>query len=551
MTTNSGSNPEEELRLRAANKVKNNNTFTEEPLSPDQMHQLLHELKVHQAELEMQNEELRRTQHELEASRRRYLELYDLAPVGYLTINQQGIIQEANLTVATLLGVARVNLLKHAFSSYILSEDQDIFYLQRKKISITNIAESWEMRMVRADGSSFWAHLQATPDQNGECWIVLEDINELWQARQEMLKTQKIESVGVLAGGIAHDFNNILAAILGNISLARLHPNEPDQVADRLEDAEKAVDRAKSLAKQLLTFAKGGEPMKKVISIRSILREATGFALLGSNAKCEISIDDDIWLVEADEGQLVQVIHNLMLNAVHFMPEGGLITIKAENITSAYNNKKFVRISVSDTGTGISDEHLPKIFDPYFTTKKHGSGLGLATCYSIIKKHGGKIRVTSTLGKGSTFIFSLPALDHTDEVVSDIKNTIYRGSGRILIMDDEEMIRNTAKALLEKLGYTVECAQNGSEAITIFVKEKEYGRDFAAVILDLTIPGGIGGKDVIKQLMEIDPHIKAIACSGYSYDPVMAHFVDYGFQGVLSKPFRLDELSKAMHELLM
>jgi CheY-like chemotaxis protein len=233
------------------------------------------------------------------------------------------------------------------------------------------------------------------------------------------------------------------------------------------------------------------------------------------------------------------------------MPEGGTVTVTADNVSARHNGDKFIRFSVEDTGAGIPEENLLKIFDPYFTTKQHGSGLGLATSFSIVKKHGGKIRATSRIGKGSTFTVSLPSSVKERASESDTRKVLPHGSGPVLVMDDEKMIREISQALLEELGYTVECAENGSETIALYLKRKEQGQPFAAVILDLTVPGEIGGRETIKNLLEIDPDVKAIACSGYTNGPAMANYREYGFKGVLCKPFRLEELSDAMHELLM
>jgi CheY-like chemotaxis protein len=378
----------------------------------------------------------------------------------------------------------------------------------------------------------------------------MDEISELRQAGQDMLKNQKIESLGVLAGGIAHDFNNILTIILGNVSLARLQLHDPEKVTTRLEEAENATVRAKDLAQQLLTFARGGEPVKKIIEVACLLWEAAGFALHGSNVRSEFALADDLWPVEADEGQLSQVIQNLVLNAVQAMPEGGTVTISAENATSPQEGKRFVKISVADTGAGISEHHLQRIFDPYFTTKQQGSGLGLATCYSIIRKHGGKIRATSTLGNGSTFHISLPASEQESVSEPSSRKAVSHGSGRVLVMDDEEDIRELTEAILEELGYTVESVKNGTEVVDLYRKRKEEGMPFSAVILDLTIPGGVGGKETIEQLLRIDPDIKAIVSSGYSTDPIMANYRDYGFGAVLVKPYRLQEISKVLQELL-
>jgi PAS domain S-box-containing protein len=415
---------------------------------------------------------------------------------------------------------------------------------------------SHEYRRLTPQGKTIWVRTLANPVKSLDGKIsgfvgTMEEITELHQARQDMLKNQKIESLGVLAGGIAHDFNNILTIILGNVSLGRLQVNDPEKVTKQLEKAEKATVRAKDLAQQLLTFARGGEPVKKIIEVRGLLKETAGFALHGSNARGEFVLADDLWPVKADEGQLRQGIQNLVLNAIQAMPEGGTVTIRAENAISSSEGKRFVKISVADTGAGISEHHLHRIFDPYFTTKQQGSGLGLATCYSIIRKHGGKIIATSTLGKGSTFHISLPASEQERVSVPNSQITVSHGSGRVLVMDDEEDIREFTQALLTELDYMVESVENGTEAIDLFRKRKEEGTPFSAVILDLTIPGGVGGKEAIEKLLRIDPDIKAIVSSGYSTDPIMANYRDYGFSAVLVKPYRAQELSMVLQELLV
>jgi len=352
-----------------------------------------------------------------------------------------------------------------------------------------------------------------------------------------------------LAGGIAHDFNNILTAILGNISLARMQQHDSEKTAKRLAEAENAASRARDLTQQLLTFARGGEPVKKVVKAGALLKEAAGFAMHGSSVRCEFALADDLWPVEVDEGQLSQVIHNLVINAAQAMPDGGIITIGAANYRSLPEGQRCVRISVADTGTGIPEQHLQRIFDPYFTTKQQGSGLGLATCYSIIKKHGGFISVESTLGKGSTFCLSLPASELSGAVKPESQTDLAYGAGRVLVMDDEEPVRETLQAILEELGYTAECTENGAEAVELYQRRKEEGTPFSVVILDLTIPGGIGGKDAIAMLRNIEPGIKAVVSSGYSTDPVMGSYREYGFSAVLSKPFQVQEMSKVLQEL--
>jgi signal transduction histidine kinase/ActR/RegA family two-component response regulator len=412
-----------------------------------------------------------------------------------------------------------------------------------------------ECRLLTAQKETVWVRTLARPLKGPDGSFAgfvgtVEDITELQRIKQDMLKTEKLESLGILAGGIAHDFNNILSAILGNISLARFQAHDPEKVAQRLEEAENAVVRAKDLTLQLLTFARGGDPVKKVIKVSSLLKEAAGFASHGSVVKCKFVLADDLWPIEADEGQLSQVIHNLVLNAIQAMPNGGKITIVANNAETPSGGNKFVKISVADTGTGIPEDLLPKIFDPYFTTKQQGSGLGLASCFSIITKHDGKIRVESTLGKGTTFHISLPATEELEETVPATRLEVVRGKGRVLVMDDDEMVREILIESLEELGYLVECTENGSAAVELYRKRQEEGTPFAAVIMDLTIPGGIGGKEAISSLIQIDPHVKAIVSSGYATDPIMANCREYGFSGVLSKPYRLQELNKILQELL-
>jgi CheY-like chemotaxis protein len=290
-----------------------------------------------------------------------------------------------------------------------------------------------------------------------------------------------------------------------------------------------------------------------------VLKASCRFAVTGSNIQCEFDLPNDLLPVDIDAGQINQVINNLIINAQQAMPEGGTIHVKAENIVSSekmakqgliVNEGEFVRITIRDNGVGIPAQNLGKIFDPYFTTKEQGSGLGLATSHSIIKKHGGYITVESTQGKETTFYIYLPASPRNDESRRSDGKSVFKGKGKILIMDDEDMIREITGELLQNLGYQVEFAKNGSEAIDLYREAQGLGKPFDAVILDLTIPGGMGGKEAIKGLLEIDPKIKAIVSSGYSNDPIMAEFREYGFNGVIIKPYRLTELSQTLQDVL-
>ncbi|MCX5883817.1 MAG: transporter substrate-binding domain-containing protein, partial [Deltaproteobacteria bacterium] len=380
------------------------------------------------------------------------------------------------------------------------------------------------------------------------------DITERKKMEEELLRAQKLESVGVLAGGIAHDFNNILTTILGNVSMAKTQVKSEDEIFDLLNEAETASIRAQALTKQLLTFAKGGSPLKESASIKDILKESFSFMLRGSKSGCEFSIAEDLWSAEVDVGQISQVINNVVINANQAMPKGGIIQVAAVNliIDDGYGLPlkpgRYIRISVIDQGVGIAQKHLLNIFDPYFTTKQEGSGLGLATTYSIIKKHDGHITVESQLGGGTIFHIYLPASDKA--VPEKEVDRLIKGQGRILVMDDEAPLRKMVGVMLKNFGYESEFAKDGAEAIQMCKAAKEAEKPFDAVILDLTVPGGMGGKETIHKLLEIDPEVKAIVSSGYSDDPVLSNFQEYGFKGMMPKPFTSHSLSKVLHEVL-
>ena len=385
--------------------------------------------------------------------------------------------------------------------------------------------------------------------------VVFRDITDKKKLETEILRASKLESLGVLAGGIAHDFNNILTAIIGNITLAKMS-GDIDEIYRRLSEVEKATLRARALTQQLLTFSKGGAPIKKTSSIAELLRDSTNFILRGTNVRCEFSIPDDLLPVEIDEGQMNQVINNLIINACQAMPEGGTIRVTAENMDVKEGSSlplkegKYVKISIEDQGIGIPEKHISKIFDPYFTTKEGGSGLGLAASYSIIKNHSGHISVESKPGKGTTFYIFLPASGkriargRTEE-----RDFVCRG--RILIMEDDNLIRNVIGEMLKRSGYEVDYAVDGREACDLYRKAMKTTKPFDAVIMDLTIPGGMGGKDAIKTLLEIDPGVKAIVSSGYFNDPIMADYKKYGFKGVIAKPYEAKELLSVLQRVIV
>ncbi|MCL7489016.1 MAG: ATP-binding protein [Desulfobulbaceae bacterium] len=389
--------------------------------------------------------------------------------------------------------------------------------------------------------------------------LVFRDVTGKKKMQDEALKSEKLKSVGVLAGGIAHDFNNILAAILGNISLAKLQINrQKDAVAWKLlESAEKASLRARNLTQQLLTFSRGGEPVKKVGSISAIIKDSADFILSGGRVYCEYEIDEDLWPVNIDTGQISQVVQNIIINAMHAMPGGGKINVTCTNFLNkegqvvALPDGNYVRISIKDDGPGIPRELLDKIFDPYFTTKEEGSGLGLALTRSIVIKHQGYIEVYSD-SEGTDFVIYLPAMNgHVIEEETTPANIVAgQERGKVLIMDDEEMVRDIARDLLVHLGFAVSTVGDGQKAVALYREQLEKKDPFDAVIMDLTIPGGMGGKEAIRKLREMDPLVKGIVSSGYSNDPVMAEYEKYGFVGMVHKPFEIQELVRTLSSVI-
>jgi PAS domain S-box-containing protein len=389
--------------------------------------------------------------------------------------------------------------------------------------------------------------------------LVFRDITVLLRTEQELIKVKKLESVGVLAGGIAHDFNNILTIILGNIELARLDNNLSAESLEVLQEAEMASLRAQGLTKQLLTFAKGGAPVKETASLPDIIMESANFILHGNSVACRSTFPDDLWQVDIDKGQISQVVQNIILNASQAMPNGGFIEVICENVDTAESGEldtpgggRYVKMSIKDRGIGIPANILERIFDPYFSTKQRGSGLGLAITHSIIAKHGGFISVESTPGSGSKFVVYLPASE--DDLVAakkPVESEVTPGKKtRIMVMDDEEQIRNMTQRMLTRIGHEVTLAANGEEAVQQYREAYSHGTPIDLVILDLTIPGGMGGKDAVREILAIDAQAKVVVASGYSTDPVMASFTDFGFCDAIVKPFQQDELKMMLKRVL-
>jgi PAS domain S-box-containing protein len=391
--------------------------------------------------------------------------------------------------------------------------------------------------------------------------LVFRDITQEHKLQEELLTVQKLKSVGTLAGGIAHDFNNILTAIFGNIELA-LHilPKE-HEARSILKDADQALLKAKSLTHQLLTFAKGGSPILGVVNLRETVQKSVHFNLSGSNVKAHLNLPAALWQAKADQDQIHQVLANLTRNACQAMPQGGTLDIAGENIQDLQDSLRphltgdFIKLTIRDNGPGIPAQNLERIFDPYFSTKPGSSGLGLAIVHSIIDKHRGHIGVDSSPGIGTTFTVLLPADKSAPEPARPLQpqasaEPSSASSGHVLVMDDEETIRDVATAMLEACDYQVDSAVDGEEALQKYASAQKTDHPFDLVIMDLTIPGGMGGKEAVLKLLKLDPQAKAIVTSGYSTDAAMANYRDYGFKGKLVKPFQLKDLRQEVERVL-
>lgn len=418
--------------------------------------------------------------------------------------------------------------------------------------------------LIGRNGTEYLIEKNASPIHSDDAMlagavIVLRDVTEHYRLEAEVLKARKLESIGTLAGGIAHDFNNLLAVILGNISFARMLIQKDQKALKRLDEAEKATIRGKDLSYRLLTFARGGTPVKRITVLYDLMRDAAELTVAGSRSDCAYHFPENLFRVSADEGQIRQVIHNLVLNARESMPEGGTIDISAENmyLTDIEGSNRqpgnYIRISIRDTGVGIQPENLERVFDPYYTTKEMGSekgmGLGLAICYSVVKAHNGFITLDSEPGKGTVAYVYLPALGPAEQSVT-ASTVLPAKEAKILYMDDEGEIRDMAGKLLEHLGYSVEFACDGAEAIELFKKGAAAGVPYDIVVLDLTVPGGMGGREALEGILMIDPGAKAIVSSGYVDDTLADEYIQCGFSGMVAKPYSLEQLQKAISDVL-
>lgn len=445
-----------------------------------------------------------------------------------------------------------IRIIKHS-----TRERQDNIVEEITKSGQTLKKESNTILISRDGTERFIAHTGSPIIDQGKIVgvvLAIRDITARRKMEEDLLRAQKLESIGVLAGGIAHDFNNILTAVMGNITLAKRHIGESHKLLKRLDNAEKAANRTRDLIQRLVTFATGGAPIRRTIDIHELLRHSIEFTLAGSNVKPEFAIAPGLWPVDIDENQFAQAINNLVLNAVEAMPNGGTLNVLAENVThdtkgdAHPDSGDYIKVTIQDTGVGISPLHMSKIFDPYFSTKEKGSGLGLTSSYSIIKKHNGHIEVESYLNEGTTVRLFIPVSRKEWELKeSDLE---YKKDARILVMDDNPHVIETAGDILKEEGFRVTFALDGKETIDKYMKAQKANDPFDLVIMDLTIPGGMGGKEAVEKLKKKDPEAKVIASSGYSNDPVMAYYHRYGFAAVVSKPYVASSLLQAVKRVL-
>jgi len=658
-------------------------------MTEDDILALINELEVQQSELEAQNEDLMQAKSETDNLLNKYQELYDFAPVGYVTLDEQGNIIDANLTLTGLLGIERIKLINTHFDHFIPSDTRPAFYNFFKNVIKTDMCQKCQMRLIKKDDIVFYALLEGIAvmdkkypevkhimlsitditdcksieenllkekdfsnilieslpgifclfDFNGKMlrWnkygenvigytadeisvsnpldFIVEqdrelvnktikdtfdkgyssvestlvtkrgekipfyftgirvmiddvpcilsiaiDISERKKIEYELEKLRRLESIGILASGVAHDFNNLLTGILGNISLVKQYLDSEDMIFKRLSTAERSCLEAREITSRLITFSKGGEPVKKVTRVQQLLKEAHCPLIKDTNITFEYNLPDNLYPVEIDEGQIRNVIINILTNAAEAMPEGGKIDISATNLEITEKDNlpikegSYVKVSIRDRGRGIQVEEISRIFDPYFSTKergvKKGMGLGLTICHSIIRKHEGFITVESMPGAGTTFHLYLPASlkKKTETEVTGEMETIRKK--RILIMDDDEIVRDITGDMLMHCGYYIESSKDGNEAIALYIKAKERGEPFDAVILDLVVPNGMGGDIAIKRLHDIDHGVKGIALSGYSKDLIMTHYMDYGFTAALSKPYNIQLLNGTLERVL-
>jgi PAS domain S-box-containing protein len=511
-----------------------------------------------------------RTALDILRSEERFRNVFEQSSDGIFITDTDGSVIAWNEKIEQLTGIPKIDAVDKNIRDVYLSiiagstENERIDQIQKYDVILSHVKkgiqvqDTFETSIQSIDGSLHQVQHIVFPvtslqEDGFLLGNIIRDITDLLKLEDERIRTQKLESLGILAGGIAHDFRNILSAILGNITLAGMELDHSSPQHRYLSSAETAVLRAKDLTSRLLTFSKGGEPIKNTISINEIIEESAHLILTGSSVHCTFNLDDSMPGILADRVQIGQVIQNI-INAMQAMPDGGNLIINASHVLLDSGHVlllgagQYAVISITDTGTGIPKEHLEKIYDPYFTTKTEGTGLGLSVVYSIIRKHGGNVTVTSTPGKGTTFTMYLPCSDPHSGIFEkgDPSSAPFTGSGHILVIDDEDIVRSVIKNLLKSIGYSAEATSTVEEGLELYKTRSDQNARFDAVIMDLTIKGGVSGRKGIQLFKELHPEAKVVVASGYSNDPVLSRFEEYGFFDALIKPIELRELSRIM-----
>lgn len=551
---------EEKLRCRDVDPVR--------PLSAEETDRLIHELGVHQIELQMQNDELRCVQLDLEVSRASYLDLYERAPVGYLTICGKGLIKKANLSAASMLGVDQNTLLETSLSQFIFPEDQNIYHLHRTKAFNVDEKKDCELRMVRVDDSPFWVHVQSTHPRNGEQWITFTDVSERKRSEEEkkalelqLQQSQKLESLGVLAGGIAHDFNNILAIIMGYCALSTAGPETTEQNIPMIE---KAVERAAGLCRQMLAYAGMGFTVLKPVHMTPLVGEVVDMlkATVFQQTDIIFNHDSDIPVIKADDSQVRQIVMNLLINASEAIGKSsGQIEVSIEKtvITGTRTDTdhlgrlitpgSYVCLEVTDNGCGMDDDTMLRIFEPFYTTKFTGRGLGMSSVLGIITAHAGALQLSSKPGHGTTFKVYLP-ISGTDESKVELKHCVpadkKHDNGTILLAEDEQELTILLTTMLDDLGFTVIAASNGREALELYQKNSDV---ITLVMTDVGMPV-MDGYGLFHELKKLKPELPIVISSGFVDAEIYSRIPDDEIAGKLNKPYSFDQLQDLLVRIL-
>jgi len=509
--------------------------------------------------------ERKRTNRALREREELYRTLVETSPDAITLCEPDGTIVRANRSAAKIHGCASTDALTgKSLFELVAEEDRARARAHCAVLLDSGLPASDELTLLQMSGTRFAGELNTSlvHDESGQPLAIIaigRDITERKRSYDDARRLDKLESLSILAGGVAHDFNNLLTAVITNLSMARDDVRCDGETAESLKEAAYAAKRARSLTRQLLTFAKGGAPIKKSASVGELLESTAGFVLRGSTCRADYQIPRDLWAAEIDQDQMSQVIENLVINASQAMAGGGSIEIGARNLVLEEGSPqrpallapgKYIAISIRDFGVGIPEQLLGNVFDPYFTTKQDGSGLGLAVAYAVVKKHGGHIAVETEAGTGTEFTILLPASERSNRQSAKLSLMPVRGSGRVLVMDDDPLIQRSLKRMLTRLGYTVEVSPDGEDAIARYRDGMSDGHAFDAVIMDLTVPGGMGGVEAIERLRRIDPDVKAIVSSGYSTDQVMSDHEHYGFAAVVTKPYDIEDMAMVLNELI-